>query len=132
MPCTRVLQKRHTCLFARQAARQVPHHHIAPSCATTHPNVGGMHRYSLGLPVFDYLQRPTKAPSPKQSAVLMERTAARGALLGCYRRTPFKRGKKESAWLLVLKLLVPCHRWNRTRSLVHPRRTSCASSSCAM
>jgi hypothetical protein len=84
MPCSRALQERHACLIARQAARQISHHHIAPSRATTHRNVGGMQRDCVGLPVFDYLQRPTYAPSPKQSTVLMNRTDARGAFMGLY------------------------------------------------
>src|SRR5215468_2335077 len=90
LPYSRALQCRHTCLFARQMSR----HHIAPSCATTHPNVGGMHRYCLGLPVVDYLQRPTCAPSPKQSVVLMGRTAARRLLWDCSDVHPLSEGRK--------------------------------------
>lgn len=71
------------CLFARQAARQIPHHHIAPPCTTTHPNFGGMQRYCLGLTVFHSHKAADWRPVAQAGAVLKRRSDARGATLDC-------------------------------------------------
>ena len=81
LPYSRALQGRHACLFVRQAARQIPYRHIAPSRPTSPRGRGRVLRYpyASALPVLTSSQRPTDVPSPRMNAALIDDCRARGA-----------------------------------------------------